>query len=494
VSKKLKLPLLFALAFLLLALRPSPALAIYWSTPEKINTSSNQAILPNIVTGPNGYLHAAWMELIPGDDDFWSGSLTPGIFYSYWNGDAWSSPTKISQHPSTGWTGFPGIAVTSNDYVHIVWEDDTEVIPEVWGRILYRYYDGNSWSSPISISHNTTGSWSYAPKIVKDSADNFHVIYNNEGNGLELYYTNWNGSTWSTPEKLSVTGGYDSLEHSDIAVDSNNYPHVILWEQQQGIYHTNFNGTSWETPTLLTADGGYPQIVIDNNDNRHVIWSLPWYDPQDLAWKNKIEYVRWDGSWSASPTTISTDAAYSPWMLPIIGITFDSDNNVYVGWGERVGWDSIPYKGVEVSYKRWNGSVWSDPFFLRKTYDLDTPFIYQDKWDNQHITWSEENETTGIWEFWYAAIPVNVKDYNPQAAFNLTLNITGDSLSISPNALTEPATISAQIGPVPASADPDVTTIPRSYTYRPHGTTFITGKEAEAKIYYEDSVTMKIQK
>lgn len=495
VSKFLKLLSIFVFIFLFFALTPSClAQDMFWSTPEKINTSANDAILPTIVTGPNGYLHSAWMEKDPDDDEFWSGLQTPGIFYSYWNGDAWSTPFKISQN--TNWTGFPGITVTSDNHVHVIWEDDSENAAGAGGRILYRKYDGNSWSTPVSISHDVSDSWASQPQIISDSVDNLHVIFSywppTGDSPVELYYTKYNGSSWSTPEKLSATGDIDNIQHAAIAVDSNNYPHVAIWELGvvaevgKGVYHTNFNGTSWEAPLKLSTNGAYPKIVIDDNDYRHLVWVVEWYDSVNGVYKNVVEYIKWDGSWSASPTTISTEATYSYWWLPVTGVTYDSENNVYVGWGERVGWNGDPSKGVEVSYKIWSGISWSDPYFMRLAYDLDTPFLYKDKWDNQHLTWSEENETTHVWEFWYSVVPVNVQTYNPLSNLSMKLNITDDNLFIPSGALAVSASISAQIGPVPASADPLYTTLPRSYTFRPHGTTFAAGKEAEAKINYSD--------
>lgn len=504
MSKKLKLPLLFILAFLFLAFRPSPVSAdIFWSTPEQINTSGNYAVLPATMTGPNGYFHTVWTELDPLNPK--TGVLNPGVFYSYWNGDAWSEPVRVSQN-TDGFAGWPAIAVTADNTAHVIWEDDSTNPVNSYGRILYSSSTdyGNSWSAPVSVAESLDvidGSWSWWSHLTADSANNLHVtfIYWNDYEWTPAYYTKCAGScnvatNWDTPERLTVNPGYDEINNASLAVDSNNHPHVVLEQDDPGsdgtgigIYHTYFNGTSWEPPEKISPEVSsiFPKIIIDGADNVHVTWARSWHDGS--SWKNLVEYIKKVGSSWTSPYQVTEQADFS-WLTPTVGLTFDSDNNIYVGWGERIGWPTNPKKGVQVNYKKWSSpsGPWSDPIFMRYVYDLSTPFLYKDKWDNQHFAWVEQDENTDKWSLWYSTIPVNVKDYNPAAAFNLYLNITNDLLSIPPNALTDPTLISAQIGPLPASYNPDYTTLPRSYTYRPHGTTFFPGKEAEAKINYTD--------
>jgi len=500
------IPLFFSLFSILLLTTPTFAQDdIVWSTPQKINISENHALLPTIVTGPNGYLHAAWMELTPGDD-FWTGTQTPGIFYSFWNGDTWSNPYKVSEN--TGWTGFPAIAITSDYNVHIFWEDDSENDQQAYGRILYRFYNGSSWSSPISIapSLDLPGAWSWNPQVVRDSLDNLHVLLNYtppNDDSAQVYYVKGRGSSWSTPIRLALKEKRENIQHYSIAVDSNNNPHVALWElgegsadSVRGIHYLYFNGTSWQPSSQLTPPGGneaYPKIIIDKQNNIHIIWILEWCDSNYL--KNKVYYVKKAAggeTWSL-PILITEMATHSTWLLPITGLTFDSSNNIYVGWGERVGWGEEPEKdmskGIRVSYKRWNSATqsWESPVFMRYAYDLDTPFLYKDIWDNQHLTWSEENENTHVWEFWYSAVPVNIQTYKPGQSFSMTVKITNDTLSIPAGALASPTNISVQVGPLPASANQNYTTLPRSFTYRPHGTTFAAGKSAQAVIKYTDA-------
>jgi len=483
---------------LFLTIFSSPVAAdIFWSTPAKINNSNMEAATPATITGPNGYLHVVWQEIDPAyiQTPYWTQTANPGIYYAYWNGDAWSTPIKI--YENTGFAGFPSITVTSDNKIHVVWEDDSRG----WqmGSIFYStsINYGASWSAPVNITaplETNAGASSWYPRMVKDAANNLHVsfIYSDDSiGGSRAYYSKLNG-TWSTP--VNIDNQYVGMMDTAIAVDSSNNPHVVMWGDGEnssgvhapGLYYTAFSG-SWSTPTLITSATSahaYPRMIIDGNNIRHVVWFAP--SGSNLAFN--VEYIKSNGgSWTA-PITITSNADFSFWQFPIMGLTLDSSNNIYVGWGERVNDISTPYgpKGVNVSYKKWNGSSWSDPFFMRYVYDLDTPFIYNDKWDNQHLAWVEENSTSHVWELWFATIPTNVKSYTG-SSFSMTLGTTNDTLTIPSGALASSATISAQIGPLPASANPAYTTLPRSYTFRPHGLTFATKKEATAVINYTDA-------
>ncbi|MEK9176358.1 MAG: hypothetical protein AAB520_02875, partial [Patescibacteria group bacterium] len=113
----LKRLLLFLILFFSAALTFSQD-ANALGNPVKISNSSNDVINPATVADSKGYLHVVWQELTPGQ--VWTG-VNPGIYYSRWNGDTWSTPLKISEN--TDFAENPAIAVDSNNTVHVVWDD-----------------------------------------------------------------------------------------------------------------------------------------------------------------------------------------------------------------------------------------------------------------------------------------------------------------------------------------------------------------------------------
>ncbi|MDP3888421.1 MAG: hypothetical protein Q8Q24_00100 [bacterium] len=502
--KGLKLFILLALLPLFLVFATPVSADIFWSTPYQISTSAtDDAAFPSTVTGPNGYLHTTWVEYSTENPDLAS------IFYSYWNGDTWSSPLKIDQ--GLGWAELPWITTsgTASSYkVHLVWYEGLPTWENM--KVYYKEYSSttSSWSSPISLmgSLDIPGACAWDPRIISDSVGNLHATFeyqtvcNDTDYGIKLYYTKFDGASWSEPYRLTIKGTEkDNIWAASIAVDSSNNPHVIVPEggkisgdPQAGIYEFSWNGSTWEMSNKLVStdpnDLPSTRLVIDGNNNRHLTYNTgSWWNPDTQAYTTSVKYMKYNGSSWSSPITISNVATYSSFANAIFGVTFDSNNNIYVGWGEKVGWAGDTNHGVQVSYKKsTDGVSWSSPIFMRYVYELDNPFLYRDKWDNQHFAWTEQDETTRQWTLWYSTVPTSANVYNPDSNFTLTMN-TGDTLSIPINALAVAATISAQIGPLPASANPAYTTLPRSYTFRPHGTTFINNKKATAVINYTDA-------
>ena len=511
----LKIAIWFFSFFLLFSLsgRSISAQDIFWSTPTHISQSSNQALLSVVSTDSKGYVHSAWMESAETD---WkkvftpTNRPTPGIFYSFWNGDTWSEPVQVNT-PAKGFSASPSITVTPNDNVHVVWDEDA--VDEEWeSQVYYARWNGSSWSTPISLTtaiHKSTavdgyGSYEWNAIITSDSSNNLYVIfaYSDDNRGdSDIYYTKYTNSTSSWSQPVSISQGLDA-QLGEIAVDSSGNIHFLFMNIDEfginNIYYTYYNGSTWSSAQLLKTWATIPRLIVDSSNNLHAAWSIFNYTTR----LSSIEYSRKPaGSAWSTPYVVSTTVATSRWGAPLTGLTTDASGNAYVGWGQ---YNSTWYDdtwcsdtsspgcgsyGVDAMYRKYTvaTSTWSNPNLVRSTKYLDAPTIWRDKWWNQHFVWSEMDIATNQWQFWYSEVPANSSQYNPSSALTITMAVTGDKLDIPSAALASAVTISAQVGPVPASADPLVTTIPRSYTFRPHGTTFLAGKSATATIYYADA-------
>lgn len=508
------LPKLFFF-FLLLSLSPTATLAQteFWSTPQKINTTSTYAISPATVTDQQGYFHSVWMEMDTNDQSGWANN--PGIFYSYWNGDVWSAPEVVSLSDYSAF--YPVIAADNSNNIYAVWQDSGGFggltyqglssapanTTNSFFRIIMRRKTQAGWEAPRVVSagvdgDNTQASW---PAVAVD-AGTIHVVFSFDADlssdpAWQVYYTKSTdqGVSWSPP----VVIGNDSEDDiPSLVVDNSGNLHLA--------YHTRSGTTlgvkyrrlasgadgrfavNWD-PIVPLGDTGiqtyseYPRLAVDGSGNLFIAWDEP--TQQGAIGNTTVKVTRRSSSgiWWGAPFPVSTSGAYSGWGFSITGVTTDSSGNAYVGWGQKEDNGTITAR-----YRRWTaaGDSWSSDSIIRTTNDMDAPFIYKDKWDNQHFIWTEQN--AGLdWETWYSVVPAAVGSYNPARDFTLTHPVTNDTLTIPANALASAATISAQIGPLPASFNNTFTTIRRSYTYRPHGTTFIGGKTATAVVHYQDS-------
>ena len=167
-----------------------------------------------------------------------------------------------------------------------------------------------------------------------------------------------------------------------------------------------------------------------------------------------------------------------------MGVTTDSKNRVHIGWGEFGTNDGF----IDLRYRSFSNGAWGTVQDVDvDNQDADSPFIYPDKWDNQHFMWSEKNATTGRWEVKYRLAEGTIQTITT-AGGTVTANpnnVTEATLTIPSGALNSTQEITIQVGPVPEAVDGGVVTLPKAYTFRPHGLTFIS--PITATIFYTDT-------
>ncbi|MBU1941651.1 MAG: hypothetical protein KKC68_07750, partial [Candidatus Thermoplasmatota archaeon] len=176
--------------------------------------------------------------------------------------------------------------------------------------------------------------------IARTSDGVLHCVYHrSDGQHFQIYhsYSTDNGETWS--EEPVTAESYDQLFPA-IAVDSNNYLHVV-W---QGCYSESpthpqirYSGytTQWSAITTITTDINRdqrtPAIAIDSNNNLHVIWQkIEYYgSPWSMGGIGPTFYSkRTAGSWS-TPAMIGEAHEYNEVNASIV---IDKFNYLHVAW------------------------------------------------------------------------------------------------------------------------------------------------------------------
>ena len=474
--KKGVIALFFVSVLLILLVNQVHALG----TPIKISTSSNATVFPQIVTDSNGYLHLIWME-IASDDAPWTGQ-NPGILYSRWNGDTWSAPSKISEN--TGFAEIPSLAVDSAKTVHVVWDDET------YGsrsspRVAYRTRaSGGTWSSieTLPLPSGTVFNWS--ARVAIDQANAPHVVFSAPPPavvGGSIYWTKKEGA-WTTPELLSQDASGNTLndcQWSDLRQNQTGSAiHLIYWCWNTGVWYRSYSAGAWSTPFPVVSSGSveFTRMAVIPSGEVFVAW----FSAEDYG-----VHVRWTQGGSWQPETTLTNLGYhSFWGFPIMGITTDSKNRTHVGWGERDSSDGL----IDLRYRTFQSGAWGPVQDVDlNNNDADSPFVYPDLWDNQHFAWTEKNPSTNQWEIMYRVAEGTIQTIG-SAGGTITANpnnITYTTLTIPSGALSTNTEIGVQIGPVPENVDPTQVTIPRAFTFRPHGLVF--NGSATTTIYYNDT-------
>ena len=193
-----------------------------WAKPSLLFESSGSSLL--LAVDHNGKLHSAWYE---------QGSL----FYSKLEGTVWSPPVSIYTIPTGMRVSELTLAFDSHGRVHVAWVEVKE--PTSWSSVVetsvhHSVGEAGIWSSAVEISTEGCG----FPAIAVDSLDRVHLVWQ------EGYYTQWDGTKWSTPSKI-------------------------------------IEGTM---PVI-------PAIAVDSKDNIHVLWSIGTGDPQKKETKEDLFHM-----------------------------------------------------------------------------------------------------------------------------------------------------------------------------------------------------------
>jgi len=235
------------------------------------------------------------------------------------------------------------------------------------------------------------------------------------------------GKGWTNMAETAINNfsgvppdSFDTLdmEVKDIKLDNNNYPHIVgekLVGSFYEIYYTQWNGDSWTGADGIDDDGDpstadydvisasillehshNPKLILDPNDNYtpHIVWE------QGIVDREEIYYAKWDGGSWADPdnndgiVNVSNLPGYpstSPQMV------LDSSGNPYIVW---VG--DISGSRNRVLFLKWTSGVGfttihgslpatdSQKVVSGADADLvDDKVIQMDSFDMPAIAWSE---------------------------------------------------------------------------------------------------------
>jgi len=300
----------------------------------------------------------------------------------------WTAEKRLTSN--SGYSSVPIICTDSNNHIHTVWEDDTPGNLEIFYK---RSTDGGTTWVTKRLTYNSGDS--YLPSMAVDSNNYLHVLWGDETTGdSELYYkkSTDGGTTWIT-KRLTYNSGSSSAP--TVAVDSSNHIHILWQDYTPGnmeIYYkrSTDGGVIWTTQRLTwnSGDSGAPSIIVDSDNNLHVVWFD--YSPGD----SEIYYKR---STDGGTTWTTRRLTWNSGMSLIPDIDVDSDNHLHVVWC-----DNTTPGNYEIYYKRSldAGGTWgSTERITWNPLNSFSPKIARDSNNNLHVVW--DDLTPGNWEIYY---------------------------------------------------------------------------------------------
>ncbi len=189
-----------------------------WSTPEAITPSTNFVKDPFVAYDSNGNAMAVWSEASNAGLDFNTSSVEDiaaaveiaDIWYARHTGSAWSSPARLADLP--GRDEQPHLARGPSGQIAATWLNQDDLGD--WALYAAIWY-GSSWSTPTIIA---TPPIAYRPLVYYQGG--FPTVLWSQAdpdvpesfNDWKLYWSSWNGVSWSEPEPVGLSGSTKTTE------------------------------------------------------------------------------------------------------------------------------------------------------------------------------------------------------------------------------------------------------------------------------------------
>jgi hypothetical protein len=241
-----------------------------WSAETQLTLDSNWDFLPSAMQAANGKIWIAWAS------NRTNGGFFYDIFYKVNNGSAWSADTRLTFDASND--RFPSIAQTNDGRIWVFWTSRRNGNDDIFYKITAD--DGATWSPDTFFlhSHATDGDWD--PAAMRSADGNLWLFWVRSPSEV-IYYSVFDGSSWSSPNSLTGGGGLESWHPA--TAQTNDGKIWVVWDKGSDsvptdIYYktTSDNGANWSSDIQFTTqvnDDSGPSIAQDSQGTILIAWS-----------------------------------------------------------------------------------------------------------------------------------------------------------------------------------------------------------------------------
>ncbi|MFX1298292.1 MAG: CARDB domain-containing protein, partial [Promethearchaeota archaeon] len=259
-----------------------------WGDANNVTFDEEPDFDPALTYDSRGNVMLTWSR-ITGDlntlstEDPFGLLCTQEIFCSIWNGTHWSVPQPITNDSDAN--GRVVVSAGENGEILAVWVGDADsnftTVEDM--ELYYSIWDGYSWSMKESLTQNNY--MDYSASLAHDSEGNAMVCWirdtdNNRttNNDRQLLYAIWDGNSWS--QAAQVMNLEENKESPSITFDLNNNA-LVTWVGGDvnitRLYYSSWNKTKreWSVPEIVHEDFFfiyYPAINIDPNNTAVIVW------------------------------------------------------------------------------------------------------------------------------------------------------------------------------------------------------------------------------
>jgi len=274
-----------------------------WSRPYDVSDGRLSSMFPSIAVDPKGVVHLVWMQ--KQDQGF-------DVLYSSLSEGSWSPPENISN--SEGISQRPKIVTDSKGKTHVLWYDNRR-----GSFVLYHSWrTGEKWHRPknaglVEWFITDDPEFGLAAGLAVDSNDNLHVVWTDIYDGKQdVFHSSWNGTVWEKPKNISLKG--KSPREHFICTEASGNSHVS-WVDEDVVWYTHSEDKTWAIPREMNDKvkaNLLPSLFSDQSGGMHLAWS------GEFSGNKQLLYRHFDGkSWSNLSRL--TDARGQPFGVSILG-------------------------------------------------------------------------------------------------------------------------------------------------------------------------------
>jgi hypothetical protein len=279
---------LASLLVTLLALCPSLALSVAWTSPAQVTAASSYTYnAPIALVDESGVATAVWSRY---------DSPTSKVYVSRQSSGAWTTPQVISDpsRNSAGSNSYLNAVVDSSGVVTALWVDTT-----TYGQYSVKSarFSSGSWGAPTQVSGLEVSAQN--PVLTVDSSGVVTAAWMAyDGMSYSIKTSRYSSGSWASPTVLASTGQFPALAaRPDGTV-------IAVWRDvgvsPYTIRAAKFSSGSWGTPVVVpdpvgSGDDNPPQVVVDSTGTATATWI------RSTGNSSNVVASRYDGtSWGAA--------------------------------------------------------------------------------------------------------------------------------------------------------------------------------------------------
>jgi lysophospholipase L1-like esterase len=223
----------------------------------------------------------------------------------------------------------PKIVVDAVNNIWVFWVGASTSRDE----IFYSVFNGAEWSLPQELNKNNT-----VPHVFPDvdlGPDGFPIVVWSEydGNDYEIYFTSWDGESWSEEERITDNTESDS---QPVVSHISGFTPIVVWsksaQKRNGIFYKYRNGPDWspEKLWLLSDCETYcsPKIAVHGDRI-----GLTWQSGEEIR-TDVLTFAKLEERQTQSP----------PGLLDTFPVNPNLDENAYIGFGDSITQGMMDYQ------------------------------------------------------------------------------------------------------------------------------------------------------